>query len=184
MPPQRVLLSQFLPACYPIILQERDPQSLFCFWLERLDLWNLFVLTQLGLSLRWMALLLLQQLLFSHLEVYARSISVSGVVARQNMIYLMGRKRWELFAQFVGKLPIKTLKWWWDASLSMITRSYSASETSNHHLASGPFLLVTWKLVSLLQKGQSGKPGRKHTQKWKLCHPLLIWTSLLLAKLT
>jgi hypothetical protein len=44
--------------------------------------------------------------------VYARSISVSGVVARQNMIYLMGRKRWELFAQFVGKLPIKTLKWY------------------------------------------------------------------------
>jgi hypothetical protein len=26
-------------------------------------------------------------------EVYARSISVSGVVARQNMIYLMARKR-------------------------------------------------------------------------------------------
>ncbi|KAJ6362042.1 hypothetical protein OIU78_002445 [Salix suchowensis] len=85
-----------------------------------------------------MALLLLHhQLLLSHLEVDARSISVSGVVARQNMIYLMERKRQELFAQFVGKLCIKTLKWWWDASLSMITRSYSASETSNHHMVSG-----------------------------------------------
>ncbi|KAJ6406872.1 hypothetical protein OIU84_010394 [Salix udensis] len=38
------------------------------------------------------------------------SYSVSGVVARQNMIYLMERKRQELFAQFVGKLCIKTLQ--------------------------------------------------------------------------
>ncbi|XWS66446.1 hypothetical protein CRYUN_Cryun05aG0200000 [Craigia yunnanensis] len=70
------------------------------------------------------------------------------------------------------------------ASLSMIERSYFASETLNHLVVFGLFLRVTWKLGSQLQKGQSGKLGKRQVLKWKWCHLLHNWIFLLLAKLT
>lgn len=46
----------------------------------------------------------------------------------------------------------------------------------------GLFQLVTWKLGSLVQKGQSGKPGKKQMLKWKCFLLLPNWIFLLLAK--
>ena len=44
-------------------------------------------------------------------EMFRRLSSVSGVVVQQSMIYLKEKKGWELYVQFVGRLPIRIQKW-------------------------------------------------------------------------